>query len=490
MLSLVLQYINNTRPIDVRAIAAPQRDQTPLHWACVGGRLRNVLALLDSGADWNVVDGKGFTAVVHAVHYGRVDVVHVLVRKGGRRVVEVVDYEGHGVLEWAAYYGHVGVAVYLLRVCGVRVDEEYDGGMTALHRAAISEHLAVVDVLLRAGADVRKRNGEGKRAEEVATDPKVKGLLQTWRMGVMNQERPVGKRASVRKYGLVLFYYAVLVASYLKMWGFLRERGGMTVGMGFVFHAAVLISVVSHLRATFGDPGDVQQGDEEGFVRYIERVIEDDTSEGALGPSTFCYICLAPRPPRSKHSRERDRCVRMFDHECPWVNNTVGLYTYKMSLLLAASTAFSEWFFIYVIMRSLVDDAGFLKLGEIFVERPLVCFLLVVHFFISGFCVMLLLTHIRLVLKGQTTFEYLTARKESSVANPYDMGVWKNLTAFLTSTGPGTEHVIPRPSLYNLREVVLSTGQSQAVALSRHIDEEKKHFFEAERDTKNNVGTK
>lgn len=490
MLHLVLQYVNNNRPVDVRAIATPQRDQTPLHWACVGGRLQSVLALLDTGADWSVVDAKGYTPVVHAVHYGRVDVVHVLVVRGGRRVVRVVDYEGHGVLEWAAYYGHVGVVVYLLRVCGVDVNTEYEHGMTALHRAAMLAHLAVVDVLLRAGADVLKRNEEGQNAEEVAPEGRVKRLLHMWAMGVLSREKPVGKRVTLRKYGFVLFYYVLFVASYLKFWEVATKKG-VGFAVGFALHVGMLISAVSHVHATFGDPGDLEVGNEDKFVRYIEKAIGNGTSESVLGPSTFCYICLAPSPPRSKHSRERDRCVRLFDHECPWVNNTVGLYTHKTLLLLVTSTAFSQWLFIYVILRPLVDRAAsFSKLSEVFVERPFVCLLVVLNSLVSAFCVMLLLTHIRLVLKGQTTFEYLTTRNESRVANPYDMGVWKNIIAFLTSASPGTEHAIPRSSLHNLREVVMSTSESQAPITADQIDEEKKRIVMAEYDAMNKMGTR
>lgn len=490
MLPLVLQYVNNNRPVDVHAIATPQRDQTPLHWACVGGRLQSVLALLDTGADLNIVDAKGFTPVVHAVHYGRVDVVHVLVKRGGGRVVRVVDYEGHGVLEWAAYYGHMGVVVYLLNVCGVDVNTEYQYGMTALHQAAMLAHLAVVDVLLRAGADVSKRNREGKSAEEVAAEGRVKGLLHMWAVGVMSREKPVGKRVTLRKYRFVLFYYVLLVASYLKLWEVVTEKREMSVVAGFALHVGIVISLVSHVRATFGDPGDLEVGNEDKFVKYIEKVIQNGTSESALGPSTFCYVCLSPRPPRSKHSRERDRCVRLFDHECPWVNNTVGLHTRKTSLLLVTSTAISQWLYIYIIMRPLMDGASFFKLGEVFAARPLVCLLVVLNSLVSAFCAMLLLTHIRLVLKGQTTFEYLMAQKEARIANPYDMGVWKNIISFLTSTNPDAEHVIPRLSPHSLREVVMSTGELQAPVTADHIDDENKRLAIADHNAMNKVSTR
>ena len=40
--------------------------------------------------------------------------------------------------------------------------------------------------------------------------------------------------------------------------------------------------------------------------------------------ASWCFACGLSRPMRAKHCRKCGRCVRGFDHHCPWINNCVG----------------------------------------------------------------------------------------------------------------------------------------------------------------------
>lgn len=459
LLLQVLSCVNANRPIDVRSSADAQAGQTPLHWACVSGRVQSVQLLLERGADPAALDEKGYSAATHVVHYGRVDLLHIILQKSPA-LVSVADEEGHTLLQWAAYYDHTPVVAYLLAVRGVDPDAGDQTGMTALHRAAQRDRFGVAETLLRNSADTSCKNASGKTPADLAcAGSRTAHLLGLWGKGILTTRQPVPSRHALPKYGLVLFYYSLVIASYLKYYSELIRGDMFGLGWNIVFHISLLVSVASHVRATFADPGDIPKGTAEDLLLFIEDVLARGTSEVALVPSAYCYTCLSPRPPRSKHSRERDRCVKLFDHECPWVNNTVGLYTHKALLLLVFSTAIVEWLFIDAMILGLIANPAVSSLLEAFSEKPLTCLLVLIHAMVSVFCVMLFATHIRLVLRGRTTYEHLVAVRDKITTNPYDFGMWKNFTSFLTSTGPGTGR-LPLPiSASTLQEIVLSNGE-------------------------------
>jgi hypothetical protein len=65
----------------------------------------------------------------------------------------------------------------------------------------------------------------------------------------------------------------------------------------------------------------------------------------------LCHTCHVARPLRSKHCRVTRKCVLVFDHYCPFVDNTIGLYNYKFFyLFLMAMTAGTSSFIITLIM--------------------------------------------------------------------------------------------------------------------------------------------
>eukprot|EP00483_Globobulimina_turgida_P002774 UN02779 len=106
-------------------------------------------------------------------------------------------------------------------------------------------------------------------------------------------------------------------------------------------HFFILFCVISCLlficvlyslyMASFTDPGYLPRGNE-----------STPPSHQQLKPngSKFCETCKIWRPPRAKHCRFCNCCVRKFDHHCPWVGTCIGQRNYKYFSLFLFSISF------------------------------------------------------------------------------------------------------------------------------------------------------
>ncbi len=70
--------------------------RTPLMWACLYGWMIIVIMLFSRGADVNMQDNQGVSALVLASQNGHSDVVKVLIEKGAE--VNIQDNGGHLLL--------------------------------------------------------------------------------------------------------------------------------------------------------------------------------------------------------------------------------------------------------------------------------------------------------------------------------------------------------------------------------------------------------
>lgn len=427
-------------PVDVASDAGPQRAQTPLHWACVHGDVENVRVLVERGADPARVDGKGYNSVVHAAQYGHVGVLcYLLDFVPG--LVETVDSEGHTLLQWASYYNHFPAVRFLLDVHGADPNACDVSGQTALHKASMGSHGLVAEALLRAGADLSATGRQGKTPAQVAPlNAPVRALFASWETGARSVQRPNGRRYTVYSHGFVLYYYTVIVVSYHMYQTYVSITAPPSLLFNIALHLLCVVSLTCHTYATYADPGDLPVGTPDDFIKYVrDAVSAKPYSVRRLLPSAYCYTCCTKRPPRSKHSRMRGRCVRRFDHDCLWTNNTIGFRNHHPLLVFVVTNCLLEWIFIYAVFKSLLLDAAVHSVGEALRFRPLAVALLVKHVFLSGFCCVLCSVQTKLVAKGLTTWEHMQSKRlEHQTGNPYDKGLRENVVSFLTKTGPGT----------------------------------------------------
>lgn len=130
------------------------------------GGVAEVQAALESGADIEAADERGWTALRTAAAKGHVPVVRCLLACGAQ---VTKDQSGSPPLIAAAFNGHTEVVDVLLDA-GAEVDTKTTGGFeaTALMLAANCGRVEAVRLLLRRGAATEIRNNRGQTALMIA----------------------------------------------------------------------------------------------------------------------------------------------------------------------------------------------------------------------------------------------------------------------------------------------------------------------------------
>ena len=174
--------------------------ETPLLAALTTEDLDIALLLLRCGADINVPDNEGWSALHRASYYQRVGIVRLLLEHCAD--VNLLGYKNFTPLLLAACAGNLEISRLLIQhgadlsarnllgstpliiVSGLRnvdifrllidngadVNSADNKGRTALHHAADLSHLDFVKFLLESGADFKIRDEDGQTALDIASD--------------------------------------------------------------------------------------------------------------------------------------------------------------------------------------------------------------------------------------------------------------------------------------------------------------------------------
>ncbi|ETN04134.1 hypothetical protein PPTG_23671, partial [Phytophthora nicotianae INRA-310] len=113
--------------------------------ACRCGKLKAVQDLLVRGADINVQDPRGKSALVYAAMTGHTEVVSLLVEHGAN--LEVTSADGKTPLAFAVSRGNTNVVDILLKA-GANIGFQLPSGDTVLHIACEHGYLAITELLL------------------------------------------------------------------------------------------------------------------------------------------------------------------------------------------------------------------------------------------------------------------------------------------------------------------------------------------------------
>ncbi|KAF5014024.1 hypothetical protein FDECE_5 [Fusarium decemcellulare] len=158
----ITKLLNESTPVSLEAIKKSEaRSITALLLAAKSGHLVRAIQIIDEGANINLLDIDGRSALSVATEHGHKDLVLALVEREAD--LNMVDANGASPLWWASRYGHETV-VELLLDQGARINTPDTDGQSPLSVASHHGHLATVKLLLERGANPNSSTGYGKTA--------------------------------------------------------------------------------------------------------------------------------------------------------------------------------------------------------------------------------------------------------------------------------------------------------------------------------------
>ncbi|CAI4225956.1 unnamed protein product [Auanema sp. JU1783] len=340
---------------------------TPLHWAVRVGSLGACAVLVKSGAVCNIRDTQGYTPIHLAVQGQHINVVAYLLEKFD--CASLTDNSGTTPVMWAAFrcFSIFPIRLILRKNVDVNIKEDLQGN-TALHLAAQERNYVAVSELLKAGADVTVRNKQQETALDIARtnrNHKIIGLLEETaiQQGVLPRRfcdsfKFVRKPVEFVLPGLIFlltaflfysFHYglaAALLGSVLilcfKLLRFEMHGPDATlIPIGICVSEPILMLIlwitkvhwyatwwlqiafilllvalfITLIKISLGDPGVVPKN--QSAAAFVESV------ESLCSRVTYCFFCMVDKPAKSKHCSVCDRCVKNFDHHCPWLHQCI-----------------------------------------------------------------------------------------------------------------------------------------------------------------------
>jgi ankyrin repeat protein len=124
---------------------ASNRGETPLTLAIMQGQESVVLTLLHHGANPDTMGSDSKSVLMQSAERGDVKMLRALIEAGAN--VNLRDQGGGTALMWASYRGCIEAVVELLKTQHVQLNLCNQGGYTALMLAQFCQHTAIAELL-------------------------------------------------------------------------------------------------------------------------------------------------------------------------------------------------------------------------------------------------------------------------------------------------------------------------------------------------------
>lgn len=125
-----------------------------------------------------------------------------------------------------------------------------------------------------------------------------------------------------------------------------KTPGNSKVPRSFLFSPAEEF-VLNHRYIVDGMVYAIASDDATAQLTKVQKEYTSPTMGHPVQLGQSCITCHVSRPSRSKHCRLCHRCVRRYDHHCPWINNDVAERTTRYFLGFLLCHAMScTWAFV------------------------------------------------------------------------------------------------------------------------------------------------
>lgn len=206
-----------------------------------------------------------------------------------------------------------------------------------------------------------------------------------------------------------------------------EERGELLLPV--LFFLLVVFSVLLYFAVSLMDPGFVLKDVAQASPEEAEQMIPDSS----MPRLRRCGYCFLLQPMRARHCAPCGRCVRRFDHHCPWISNCVGERNHRVFVLYLGVQLLTLLWATHVALSGFSPAASWERWFRLHVF--LLGALSVVGVF-SLVVLILLGCHLYLASVNCTTWEFMSRHRVSYLKNmsdeenPFDRGVLCNLWTF------------------------------------------------------------
>jgi len=216
---------------------------------------------------------------------------------------------------------------------------------------------------------------------------------------------------------LVIFAQYVTVALVLVPW------------YGFTYHiltfsAICLLSVISHSRTQFADPGAVPFSTrEEAALGPVVKPRHHQDENSALNKPVprICRKCQCIKPYNAHHCSTCKRCILKMDHHCPWVNNCVALFNQKYFILFLFYTFLACIYCGALLVARFVSCTHNLRMCPFDTVSSVLAIICFIEALVFGlFVVIMMFDQFSAIFEGVTAIDQLQNRQSTKVLSKYD----------------------------------------------------------------------